>query len=252
MLAKHFEREGWSVWWDPEVPPGKTFDEVIDEALKAAKCVVVLWSKKSASSEWVRTEASEGRRRGILIPALIEDDVEIPLAFRLIHASRLMDWQGQPEHLEFEELKSAITGLLGHPSRSEAHKGVTETTRGKESKASTTKALQHTPRADVPDGIYGNASTNGNGKTRRGKLLKLVGLLALLVAIAAVAFWILPRTQKPAPLTLDEGPVYGDPATNLVWTREDNDNNVDWTSQTNTVRIFEFEWLLGLAAADDR
>jgi hypothetical protein len=29
-LAKALEREGWSVWWDPKIPPGKTFDEVIE------------------------------------------------------------------------------------------------------------------------------------------------------------------------------------------------------------------------------
>ena len=94
VLAKSLEREGWSVWWDPKIPPGKTFDEVIGQALDVAKCVVVLWSKNSASSDWVKTEASEGMRRGILIPALIEDDVKIPLEFRRHHASRLTDWQG--------------------------------------------------------------------------------------------------------------------------------------------------------------
>ena len=26
-LANAFEREGWSVWWDPKIPPGQTFDE---------------------------------------------------------------------------------------------------------------------------------------------------------------------------------------------------------------------------------
>jgi hypothetical protein len=82
VLAKALEQEGWSVWWDPKIPPGKTFDEVIERALDTAKCVVVLWSKKSVLSDWVKTEAAEGKRRGILIPALIEDDVKIPLEFR--------------------------------------------------------------------------------------------------------------------------------------------------------------------------
>ncbi len=46
-LAKALEEQGWSVWWDRTIPPGKTFDEVIEEAIKAARCVVVLWSKIS-------------------------------------------------------------------------------------------------------------------------------------------------------------------------------------------------------------
>ena len=112
-LARALEQEGWSVWWDPKIPPGKTFDEVIEDALNTAKCVIVLWSKRSVSSEWVRTEASAGKDRGVLIPALIEDDVTIPLPFRRLHASRLMDWRAeQGGHLEFEALKTAVAQLL--------------------------------------------------------------------------------------------------------------------------------------------
>ena len=29
QLAKVLEEKGWSVWWDPEISPGKTPDEVI-------------------------------------------------------------------------------------------------------------------------------------------------------------------------------------------------------------------------------
>jgi len=50
-LAKALENSGWSVWWDRTIPPGKTFDQVIEEALAAARCVVVLWSKKSVKSD---------------------------------------------------------------------------------------------------------------------------------------------------------------------------------------------------------
>ena len=44
-LAELFQHQDWSVWWDRNIPPGRSFDEVIEEALGAAKCVVVLWSK---------------------------------------------------------------------------------------------------------------------------------------------------------------------------------------------------------------
>jgi hypothetical protein len=46
-IAKALEEHGWSVWWDRTIPPGKSFDEAIEEAITAAKCVVVLWSDKS-------------------------------------------------------------------------------------------------------------------------------------------------------------------------------------------------------------
>ena len=45
QLAHALECQGWSVWWDRTIPTGKSFDKVTQEALDAAQCVVVLWSK---------------------------------------------------------------------------------------------------------------------------------------------------------------------------------------------------------------
>lgn len=57
----------------PQDSPGQSFSKVLEEALNSAKCVVVLWSKTSVASDWVQNEAAEGKRRGILVPAFIED-----------------------------------------------------------------------------------------------------------------------------------------------------------------------------------
>lgn len=40
-LVRALEQKGWSVWWDRRIPAGTSFDEVIHEALKAAKSVVI-------------------------------------------------------------------------------------------------------------------------------------------------------------------------------------------------------------------
>ena len=40
---------------------GAQFSKVIEEALEVAEAVVVLWSKKSVESPWVRDEAAAGR-----------------------------------------------------------------------------------------------------------------------------------------------------------------------------------------------
>jgi hypothetical protein len=90
-IAGRLGKERWSVFWDREIPVGLSWDDIVEKALDAAKCVVVLWSSASRDSEWVRIEANEGAERGILAPALLED-VKIPLRFRRIQAANLIGW----------------------------------------------------------------------------------------------------------------------------------------------------------------
>ena len=71
-VVRSLEAHGWSVWWDRIIPPGKTFARVIEEALGAARCLIVLWTHASVRSDWVANEAAEGARRRILIPALLD------------------------------------------------------------------------------------------------------------------------------------------------------------------------------------
>ena len=83
---------------------------MIENALGEAKCVVVLWSAISAASEWVRNEASEGKRREILVPVFIEP-VDAPLAFRRLNGANLSDWHPDSAHPEFDKLSERITEL---------------------------------------------------------------------------------------------------------------------------------------------
>ena len=121
---------GWSVWWDRTIPPGKSFDQVIEAALDSAKCVIVLWSRESVSSDWVKSEASEGARRRILVPALIED-VTIPLEFRRIQAASLVGWNSSStSHPGFESLARSAAALVtsretGAQTRSSLSNGLT-------------------------------------------------------------------------------------------------------------------------------
>ena len=47
VIAEALAARGFSVWWDRVIPPGRQFDEVIEVAVDASRCVVVLWSKTS-------------------------------------------------------------------------------------------------------------------------------------------------------------------------------------------------------------
>ncbi|MFV9631506.1 MAG: TIR domain-containing protein [Methanosarcinales archaeon] len=111
IIAEALEHQGYSVWWDVDIPPGKTFDNTIKVELDAAKCIIVLWSRKSVLSDWVKEESSEGVKRKILIPVLI-DDVEIPLGFKRIQAARLIDWSGTLPNPEFDILLKSVKELV--------------------------------------------------------------------------------------------------------------------------------------------
>ena len=111
-LAKALQEQGWSVWWDRIIPPGKSFDQVIQEAITEAKSVIVLWSKQSILSDWVKEEATIGKRRQILVPAKI-DSVDPPLGFGLIQAADLTDWETETGHAGLSSLLSAISEIVG-------------------------------------------------------------------------------------------------------------------------------------------
>ena len=111
-LARRFEASGISAWWDRQIPPGKTWDQVIGKALEEARCVVVLWSRASIASDWVKEEASRGMRRGVLVPAVF-DHVEPPLGFGRIEAAELSGWDGADHDPEFVNFLGAIQELVG-------------------------------------------------------------------------------------------------------------------------------------------
>lgn len=84
-FAAALEAAGHTVWWDRNIGAGTRFATEIEEALRSADRVVVLWSKTSIRSAWVLDEAAAGRDTGRLIPVLI-DPVEPPLGFRQYQA----------------------------------------------------------------------------------------------------------------------------------------------------------------------
>lgn len=116
QLAERLEEPGYSVWWDRTIPPGRVFDEVIQEALASARSVVVLWSAHSVRSNWVKVEAEEALARHRLVPVLIEQ-VMPPFQFKRIQAANLKGWKGDADDPEFRKLVASIERLVRQPDQ---------------------------------------------------------------------------------------------------------------------------------------
>lgn len=114
-IAKQFAAgltdEGFRVWWDAALHSGETFDEVIEEQLRAAKAVVVLWSPRSVKSRWVRAEATLADRRNKLVPAIIEP-CDRPIIFELAHTIDLSHWSGDREDLAWRRFQIDLARMV--------------------------------------------------------------------------------------------------------------------------------------------
>ncbi len=98
---------GLDVFWDSEIPPGKTWADYIEEKLTGCKAVVVLWSEHSTRSQWVREEARMGRDKGVLIPAML-DASAAPFGFGEVQAANLATWTGEGAHPEWSRFAEAV------------------------------------------------------------------------------------------------------------------------------------------------
>ena len=99
------------MWWDDALRTGDSYDEVIEENLRRAGAVVVVWSTTSIKSKWVRAEATAGERHSTLVPAMIET-CDVPIRFELMHTADLQGWQGERDNRNWRRLVADIHEAL--------------------------------------------------------------------------------------------------------------------------------------------
>ena len=123
VIAQMLQGQGWSVFWDRTIPIGRTWRDTIGKELDEARCVLVLWSKFSIESNWVHEEAEDAKKRGILVPVLIEG-VQPPIGFRSIQAADLTNWDPTDSTEPFHWLVQGIAAIIGQPAKEaeEEHK----------------------------------------------------------------------------------------------------------------------------------
>ncbi|MEY4270293.1 MAG: hypothetical protein RLZZ58_1509 [Pseudomonadota bacterium] len=182
QIADAVTRAGYDVWWDAELPPHRSYGDVITEKITGARAAIVVWSHSAAASEWVRAEADVARQQKKLIQTAI-DDVMPPLPFNQIQFADISDWQGQDEHSGWRKIKMSLVDLCGARS-GEAVAAPPPPIHAPEPIAS--------PRAAAPD-----PAPQGRN---RNLLLAVLAVAALV--IAALVWRLLGSSDAPAaPMT---------------------------------------------------
>ena len=111
-VAEGLRNEGYEVWRDDEIPPHRAYTDVIEERLKAARAVVVLWSAEAGKSQWVRAEAEAARSAGTLVQATL-DGAFPPMPFNQIQCADLTDWRDGRESRGWAKLIESVAALAG-------------------------------------------------------------------------------------------------------------------------------------------
>ncbi len=120
-LVEALQADGYSVWWDEQIGGGAQWRHMIEAELNSAKCVIVIWSKRSVAPEgtFVQDEATRAQQRHVYIPVLI-DKVHLPLGFGEMQALPLASWKGDRRDARYQAVLAAVQRIAGEASATAA------------------------------------------------------------------------------------------------------------------------------------
>ena len=157
---------GFQAWRDDQLPAHRAYSDVIEQRLRDASVVVVLWSKDAAQSQWVRAEADFARTQGKLVQAQLDGTLP-PLPFNQIQCADLKGWRGNPKHPGWSKLLESVAAVASGEGMG----------------------------AGLPGAIR-------SVRAIRLPVLAALGL-ALLAIAAVVTFWLIaPAAQRPTTLAV--------------------------------------------------
>jgi TolB-like protein len=113
-IAEALRGLGYGVWRDDELPAHKPYAEVIEERLKAAKAVVVVWSAEAVKSEWVQSEADRARMDHKLVQLSV-DGAPLPMPFDRIQCADLSRWKGDHRSPAWKKVTDGVAELVNRP-----------------------------------------------------------------------------------------------------------------------------------------
>ncbi|QLC26632.1 TIR domain-containing protein [Parasphingopyxis algicola] len=173
-LAEKCRALGYSVWWDEELPPHKSYGDVITEKIGMAKAAIVVWSKTAVASEWVRAEADIARNQKKLIQSAL-DETPPPLPFNQIQFVMLDDWRGEDDHTGWRKIRESLFELCGPPGDGAAA-------------AEPGHAMPSTPPEPEPE--WAEEEWPEEEWQERKKTLPLIAGIGAVVAVIAIALFL--------------------------------------------------------------
>lgn len=165
-VTEALRSRGFNAWSDQQLPAHRAYGDVIEQRLRSADAVVVLWSKAAVQSQWVRAEADFARTHSKLVQAQLDSSLP-PLPFNQIQCANLKGWRGDPKH------------------------------------AGWTKLLESVAAVAAGEGVGPAVSGAGSGRRPLGRPMLAVLALAFVAIVGVVAFWIFqPAAQRPTTLAV--------------------------------------------------
>ncbi|HEY2708487.1 MAG TPA: TIR domain-containing protein [Caulobacteraceae bacterium] len=110
-FADALRAQGYGVWRDDELPPHRPYADVIEERLRAASAVLVIWSADGVKSDWVRAEADVARGLGTLVQLSL-DGATPPMPFNQIQCDDLTGWTGDAASPAWRKVEAALAHLV--------------------------------------------------------------------------------------------------------------------------------------------
>ena len=110
LVAERLRGLGFQVWIDDDLPAHRAYADVIEERLRAASSVVVVWSADAVKSEWVRSEAGMARAARKLVQLTV-DKTRLPMPFDQIQCADLSRWTGETESVGWSQVIAGVSAL---------------------------------------------------------------------------------------------------------------------------------------------
>ncbi|MES1202692.1 MAG: toll/interleukin-1 receptor domain-containing protein, partial [Pseudomonadota bacterium] len=91
MIAETLEAEGFSIWRESSIKP-----EILRQQFQAAHAVIVCWSRASAKSDSVLSDATQAYNQQKLIPVTLQA-CDPPMPFNMVASADLTQWRGEAD-----------------------------------------------------------------------------------------------------------------------------------------------------------